>query len=311
MDIFKYPTTMKAKFPLLLFAFMLCLKLGAQTSKKAEDLVNNFISALKEKKWDMIKSCCIATMDDCKLIGMPVDASISNDSLVAKTERKLKPVFDELLKFSSSVGLDWNTIETDSISEAISPNKTQVNVWLSQSTPERNLKLEFRQIYDFNGTYKLTTWSKFKVDDANACKIIAQKMLNALQKEDVKMFLNDVMPSQNDFDKLYKVIYAESPEILKMNTAEALNIIAKKLEEGFNNILAEGRKEGILWANTKLSFSGHSSSAHENYTEFSVPFQFLANSKEYRIEINFCNWLNENPYIFVLGEIKWIGEVQK
>ena len=148
--------------------------------------------------------------------------------------------------------------------------------------------------------------------DPDPTKTIAAYTIEALQKNDTNILIQKLMPSQANFDKLFYAIYIENPDLVKlMNLKNSRDQVQKKLITSFKKIIIEGEKQGIDWKTIKLSWTAPNLQPKKASTAFSLPIKFTTNGKEYRIIIEFCNWLNQDSYVYVLGEINWTGQVQK
>ncbi len=278
-------------------------------SKKAEAFTNTFLSALKEKDFKKIEPL-IATAEDYKAMqGMPMPGNTA-DSAKIKTGEKFKKYFNELLEISKGSQLDWTAMKIDSAHESGSGTpKVKFTVWLSQAKPERHIGLEFKKAMDVNGAFKLHPSSGMGLEGNDPVNIIIARAMEALKNKDSIYFAKSLVPSKDDFRKLIDVVYAGNEEMKKMDNNWAASMITSKTDASLWNAMEQMKKEKIDPGALKLSYGGRSIERHdEGYTTFYIAMNLLLGEKRYRLNINYCSWLNENPYVFVLGEVEWKGE---
>lgn len=142
---------------------------------------------------------------------------------------------------------------------------------------------------------------------ADPTQIIAKNLIEAFQKNDTSVITQKLMPNQINFDKLYNAIYIDNIDLVKlMNLKTTRDNVQANLIKKFKSIYAEGEKMGINWSTIKLgAVKGYNVQTKKASTAFSESIKFTSGGKEYTLIFDFNNWLNTDPKIFVLGDLRW------
>ena len=155
------------------------------------------------------------------------------------------------------------------------------------------------------GRLSLGPMSRLEFQGYKTEDVVAFLILEALRRRDPEYYADKVFTDPAGLAELMEAASEKGGYSLDDSLDDLYARTRRRIIADFEKLLERGDSEGIDWTGIYDIWSGYSASCDGQICDSSIPIEFSFSGRRYRIVLEFCSQLADDPSVFLPGEFVW------